>query len=179
MSLSSIARWLASREWAQDFAASSYFYPIVLGTHLVCIAVFGGMILMTNLRLLGWSLRSESVSDVVTRLRIWKRIGFTVMISCGLLLAGSEADKYYNNPFFWIKMTLLALIGAHGLVFRRSVYRNTAELDRAPSPPRQAKLAASLSLILWIGVVCFGRLIGYYETPLLLLNAALTMQGTP
>ena len=178
MSLPSFARWLAGREWAQDFAGSAYFYPIVLATHLVCIAVFGGMILITNLRLLGWTLKSESISDVVGRLRIWKRIGFTVMITCGLLLAGSEADKYYNNPFFWIKMTLLTLIGVHGLAFRRSVYRNTAELDRAPVPPRQARLAASLSLILWIGVVCFGRLIGYYETPLLEVSAAASSSET-
>ena len=170
MSLASFARWLAGREWAQDFAGSSDFYPIVLATHLVCIAVFGGMILMTNLRLLGWTLKDQSISDVVARLRIWKRIGFTVMVSCGLLLAGSEADKYYANPFFWIKMTLLVLIGVHGLVFRRSVYRNAVELDQAPIPARQAKLAASLSLILWIGVVCFGRLIGYYDTPLLQLQ---------
>ena len=31
---------------------SSYAYPIIMSTHLACIAVFGGMILMTDLRLM-------------------------------------------------------------------------------------------------------------------------------
>jgi len=122
------------------------------------------MILVTNLRLLGF-LRSQSLSDVVQKLRIWKWIGFVIMVTCGALLAGSEAEKYYVNPYFWIKMALLTLIGLHGLVFRNSVYRNTAELDGEGAMPPRAKLAAALSLILWIGVVCAGRMIGYYVGP--------------
>jgi hypothetical protein len=164
MSLASFARWLEQREWAGAFSASQWLYPSVLATHLTCIAIFGGMILITNLRLLGW-LRSQSVTDVVQKLRPWKWIGFVIMVTCGALLAGSEAEKYYVNPYFWIKMTLLALIGVNGLVFRNSVYRNTAELDGAQVMPPRAKLAAALSLILWIGVVCSGRMIGYFVGP--------------
>ena len=163
MSLFSMAQSLAQSDWAQDFAGSAYLYPVILATHLTCIALFGGMILMTNLRLLGWTLKGFTISEVVGRLRVWKRIGFFVMIGCGLLLAGSEADKYYVNPYFWIKMSLLVLLGVHGLVFHRSVYYNTAELDRTPVIPGRAKLAGALSLILWVGVVSFGRMIGYYE----------------
>ena len=160
-----LMRWLAHREWAGNFAASAYVYPAVLATHLCCIAAFGGMILMTNLRLLGWALTDFRVTDVIGRLRPWKRLGFCIMIPAGLLLGGSEADKYYPNPYFWTKMTLLVLLFVHGLVFRPSVYQNTAELDRAAVMPGRAKLAAALSLVLWVGVVCMGRMIGYYEGP--------------
>lgn len=165
MSLSSFAQWLGHTEWALDFASSSYAYPAVMSTHLLCIAIFGGMIFMTNMRLLGWGLKSQSVSAVLGKLRPWKRGGLVVMVGCGLLLAGSEFQKYYDNPYFWTKITLLALIGVHGLAFRRSVYYNTVQLDAALVMPRAAKLAASLSLILWISVVCAGRMIGYYERP--------------
>jgi len=164
-SVAAFSQWLSERDWAMDFAGSAQVYPIVLATHLACIAVFGGLILLTNLRLLGWALKSFSISDVIGRFRIWKRIGFVIMVTCGLLLAGSEANKYYYNPYFLVKLTLLVLIGVHGLVFRPSVYLNTAELDRAPVIPPRAKLAAGLSLALWIGVVSMGRMIGYYEGP--------------
>jgi len=164
MSLAAVARWLEQRDWAGDFSASQWLYPSVLAIHLTCIAIFGGMILVTNLRLLGF-LRSQSLTDVVQKLRFWKRTGFVIMVTCGALLAGSEAEKYYVNPYFWIKMTLSALIGVHGMVFRNSVYRNTAELDGAQTMPSRAKLAAALSLILWIGVLCAGRMIGYYVGP--------------
>jgi len=162
MSFYSFAHWLERREWALDFSASSYAYPIVLATHLSCIAVFGGMVLVTNFRLLGWALTCYPISDVMRKLRFWKRLGFLLMVTSGLLMAGSEAGKYYGNPFFWTKVALLALIGVHALVFRRSVYRKTTELDLAPVVPGHAKLAAAASLILWTGVVCAGRLIGYY-----------------
>ena len=167
MSLSAFAQWLVKREWAVAFSGSSWVYPIVLATHLTCIAIFGGMILATNLRLLGWLLRSYSVTEVLGKLRPWKWIGFIIMVTCGVLLAGSEAVKYEDNPYFWIKMSLLVLIGVHGLAFRRSVYRNTAELDAATVMPPQAKLAATLSLVLWIGVIIAGRMIGYYADPTL------------
>ena len=93
MSISSFAEWLSTREWAGDFAGSALVYPAVLATHLICIGLFGGMILLTNLRLLGWSLKNYSISDVVGRFRPWKRIGFVVMVTCGFLLAGSEAEQ--------------------------------------------------------------------------------------
>jgi hypothetical protein len=162
MSLSSFAHWLERREWAMDFAASVHAYPIVLAIHLSCIALFGGMILMTNLRLLGWALTDHPVSEVVGKLRVWKTAGFLIMAACGILLAGSEAGKYYTNTYFWVKMLLLTLLGIHALVFRHGVYRNAGKLHSSPATSRQAKVAAILSLFLWTGVLCAGRLIGYH-----------------
>lgn len=132
-------------------------------THLACIALFGGLILMTDLRLLGLALKSYTVTEVVTSLRPWKRLGGTIMICMGLLLGTSEGDKYYPNPFFWTKMILLICIGVHAMVFRPLVYNQTKEIDSSPTIPGRAKVAAILSLVLWFGVLTMGRLIGYYE----------------
>jgi hypothetical protein len=110
-------------------------------------------------------MKEHSVTDVVKQLRTLKRVGFVMVVTCGVLLAWSEAEKYYGNPYFWTKMTLLSLVGVHALVFRRSVYNNTEEIDRAPKMPTKAKVAACLSLLLWTGLVCAGRWIGYYEMP--------------
>jgi hypothetical protein len=70
------------------------------------------------------------------------------------------------NAFFQTNLTLLALVGVHALIFRRGVYRSSAALDAAPRILSQAKLAASLSLLLWTGLVIAGRGIGYIEPPL-------------
>jgi hypothetical protein len=165
MSLFPVFQWLQNTEFATALRESGLPYPIVMTCHLTGMALFGGMILMTDLRLLGLAMKDYSVTDVVKQLRIWKRIGFVIVVTCGVLLAWCEAEKYYGNPFFWTKMTLLSLVGVHALIFRGSVYNNTEEIDRAPKIPTKAKVAACLSLLLWSGLVCAGRWIGYYESP--------------
>src|SRR5580700_7932929 len=158
-----IAHSLQSVGWLADFSESVLAYPIVMSTHLTCIALFSGMILMTNLRLLGLTFRSLTITEMVTSLRPWKRLGGTVMIATGLLLATSEAEKYAPNPFFWTKMVILGLIGAHALIFRPIVYNQTEELDRSPVIPTKAKVAAILSLVLWTTMFTMGRLIAYWD----------------
>jgi len=160
----SIAQSLESVQFLSDFSESVLAYPMVLSTHLTCIALFGGMILMTNLRLLGLTFNSVTITQMVTTLRPWKRLGGTLMICTGLLLATSEATKYAPNPFFWAKMTILGLIGVHALIFRPMVYNRTEELDRSPVIPARVKVAAILSLILWTGMLTMGRLIAYWES---------------
>jgi hypothetical protein len=149
--------WLQNLEPFVDLRSSAYVYPVVLALHLSAISLFGAMIVATDLQLLGWGLRDGSSTDVIRRLRWPKRIGFLLAATCGFLLFSSKAEEYYYNPFFRIKILLFTLVAVHALVFRNSVYRN-AELQRA-----RAKLAASLSLFLWLSILCAGRYIGYVE----------------
>ena len=134
-------------------------YPIIGGLHLLSIALFGGMLLMTDLRLLGWAMRHQSVSDVMTQLRPWKWLGFAMIVVTGLLLTWAEPLRLYKSPSFWVKMSLFALVGVHALVFRRGVYRDPARLDAGITS--QAKWAAALSMILWSGIIVSGRLIAF------------------
>ena len=159
----SIAQSLESIGFLSRFSESVLAYPIVLSIHLTDLALFGGMILMTNLRLLGLTFNSVSITQMVTSLRPWKRLGGTVQIGTGLLLAASEATKYAPNPFFWTKMIILGLIGVHALIFRPIVYNRTEEIDRAPAIPTIVKMAAILSLVLWTAMFIMGRLIAYWE----------------
>jgi len=144
---------------------SMLVYPIVMSLHLTCIAIFGGMILMTDLRLLGWAFTSVPVADVIKQFRIFKWLGLIVMVTCGILLFGAKATDYYDNPYFLIKISLLLLVGVHAWVFHRDVYGNPEALDRAPAIPGKAKAAAYISLCLWLGIMSMGRWIAYFEKP--------------
>jgi hypothetical protein len=155
-------------QWFQDTALgtaireSAIVFPVILSLHLTGMGLFGGMILMTDLRLLGIALTKHPVSDIVNGLRPWKHLGLTLTAGCGILLLWSKAAIYYPNPYLRIKLMLFALIIIHAIVFR-SVYRNVADLDRGTMIPGRAKLAAVLSLVLWISVLTAGRWIGYWE----------------
>ena len=173
MSLLEFALWIQDTGWATSLLMSAYLYPTVLSAHLAGIAIFGGAILVTDLRLLGVLWRNQPVADIVDSLRAPKRIGFLIVAACGLLLASSKAEEYYYNPFFRAKLTLLLLVAVHALMFRSGVYNDPAALDQARKMPGKAKLAAALSLLLWTSIACVGRGIGYIEPPLEKLHAAL------
>ena len=176
MSVLPRAQWVQSTAFFTELRGSAYVYPIVLSTHMIAIALFGGMILLLlDVRLLGWAMRKYTASEMVNQLRPLKRIGFLLLIACGLRMAGCKAEEYYYNAFFRTKMTLLVLVGVHALVFRSGVYCNMATLEAAPRKriPSQAKLAAALSLILWTSLVIAGRGIGHIEPPLDKIHARL------
>ena len=161
MTLAAIGRSVQDIGVFTAIRESAYAYPIVLSTHLACIAIFGGLILLTNLRLLGLTLHDIPADSLIQSFRPWKQVGFTVMVTCGLLLGGSKALEYVTNSFFQIKMALLCGVGLHGLYFRRRVYRRDERLVSRST----ARLAAVLSLMLWIGVLSMGRWIAYYDPP--------------
>jgi len=115
--------------------------------------MFAGMVLVTDLRLLGLALQDWPVSEVVDPLRVLKRIGLAIVVAGGLLLTCCKAEDYYHNWVFWTKLLLLALVGVHALVFRRGA-------------PARARLAGALSLLLWTCITLAGRGIGYIEPQL-------------
>jgi hypothetical protein len=169
----SFAQWVQSTGFFTELRGSGYVYPVILSLHMVMISFFGGMILMTDMRLLGWAMRGRPVSDVIDQLRVPKRWGLLVMVTLGVLMACCKAEEYYYNIWFRTKLLLLATVAIHALIFRTQVYQRAKELDRAPDLPAGAKLAGAISLILWIGIACAGRGIGYIEPPLDKIHADL------
>ena len=161
MSLLSFCQWLQGTDVGTAIREGALYYPIIGGIHLLSIALFGGMILATDLRLLGWGLQRYPISDVVSQLRPWKWIGFGVASVSGLLLTWAEPVKLYHSKSFWTKMALIAIVGLHALVYRRDVYGNTAVLDKMTVMPTKAKRAAALSLALWALIVFAGRMIAF------------------
>ena len=89
MSLASVGQSVQDIAVFTAVRESRLVYPILLSTHLACIAIFGGLILVTNLRLLGWTLTDIPAADMIRALRPWKQFGFVVMVTCGVLLAAS------------------------------------------------------------------------------------------
>lgn len=174
--LLSFTQWIQLTGFFTALRGSAYVYPIVMSLHMVGIAFFGGMVLMTDMRLLGLAMRKRSIADVVDQFRVPKRWGLLLTVTCGFLMFGSKAEEYYYNAFFRAKLILLGIVVVHELVFRRSVYANPAALDRAPSIPGNAKLAAALSLLLWTAIACCGRGIGYIEPPLDKIHAQLQLK---
>jgi hypothetical protein len=112
----------------------SFFYPVLLWLHVVALIVWGGTMLLSDLR------RFRGLA-VMEELRRPKWISFIVAAICGVALFLAKADQYAYNSNFWLKMGLLGLLGANAVVFGKS----------------RAKLAGGMSLLLWFGAVWAAR----------------------
>jgi hypothetical protein len=157
----SICQWLEKTPVAAAMRDSLWAFDITETIHTLGIILVAGTIMLVDLRLLGMGLRSEPVSQVVSRIVPWTLSGFGLMFVTGAWLFSAEASKLYQSPAFRIKMVLLSLAGLNALIFHLTIYRRAAEWDGKPVAPMRARMAGLLSLLLWIAIIAAGRSIAY------------------
>jgi hypothetical protein len=160
MSLRSWFEWVDAFPSSIAMRESLYAFPVLLTVHLISLAMFAGLVVMMDLRLLGVAYRSTPFSEVQARLFPWQMVGMVVTSIAGLLLFYSQPMRYFGKVLYWIKMALIVLAGVNALLFHFTTYRSIAKWDTA-RPPLGAKVAGGLSLAMWAGIVAFGRLTAY------------------
>lgn len=154
-------------EWLDTFPSSIwlreaiYGYPSLLAAHVVTMSIFAGLVIMMDLRLLGWGNVRTPISQIQKRLFPWQMFTLVLTSISGLLLLYSKPLTYYGKVFFWIKMGLMLLAGLNAMVFHFTTYRSVIRWDRDRYLPSGARLAGAFGLVLWLGVIVFGRLTPY------------------
>jgi hypothetical protein len=123
VSLFMFCQWIETTSLSTAIREGALYYPILGAFHLLSIAWSGGMVLMSDLRILGMGLRRESVSEVLSQFPRWKWVGFVIVLVSGGLLCWAEPVVCYKSVSFRIKMALLLLVGLNALVFRNRIYR--------------------------------------------------------
>jgi hypothetical protein len=152
---------LGETEWSVALHESEIAYSIIESLHVWSMCLFFGMTSMFDLRLLGWTMRGVPVSEVIRRLQPWTIVGFVMMAGTGTLLFYAIPLRSYQNIFFRTKMLLMVLAGLNVFLFHSRVFPGVVKWDRDAVPPRAARVAGGLSLMLWIGIIFSGRMIAY------------------
>jgi len=88
-----------------------------------------------------------------------------ITLLLGIHLGEAQLHDSYDNPYFLLKISGLVCAFNHAVVFRKSVYRNPKALDSPAGPPAAAKVAATLSLVIWVSILSCGRMIAYWDNP--------------
>ena len=161
MSFLAFFEQLAESPWSVGLHESEIAYSLIESFHVWSLCLFFGMTILFDLRLLGWIMRGVPVSEVIRRLQPWTIAGFVLMVISGTLLVLAIPVRSYQNIFFRGKMLLLLLAGLNVLIFHSRVFPSVAKWDVDAIPPRAARVAGALSLVLWIGIVVSGRMIAY------------------
>ena len=154
-------RWLENTSWARALSESGYAYPLVEGSHVMALALSVGTVVWFDLRLLGWTMRDDRVSDVFAQVRPWMLLGFAIMVVTGVLLFATRATDAFESSFFRLKLTLLAFGAVNIVMFHTTVDRRRDEWDSDAQPPLRARLAGGVSLVLWFSIIAAGRIMAY------------------
>jgi hypothetical protein len=147
---------LAHSHLGQVMQTSKWDFAIVETVHLLALAILGGSVLIVDLRLLGFVLKSESAPAIdrdMSRLLLGSLV---VMITSGIALLSEEALKCFYSPAFRWKMALLVAAVLFYFTFHRQALLRTGKGE----PTLWSRVAAILSLSLWLGVGVAGRAIG-------------------
>jgi hypothetical protein len=144
-----------------DIRESSLLFPIIEGIHVLALSLSVGLILITDLRLMGVVMRNRATSEVWSQFFPWMMSGFGVMFLTGTLLFWSHALSAYHSAAFRAKLVLLILSAVNAVVYHATIYRKLNEWDSLAIPPRQARMSGLASLLLWAGVITMGRIMAY------------------
>ena len=151
--------WLEGLAWTTALRESPFGYPLIETSHVACIVVFAGLVIMMDLRLVGLAFTNAPLAQIQRRLFPWQMASFVPSTATGILLFCVDPLRYYRNVFFLAKLVLLALAGLNALAFHLKTYRRADGWDEDTQVTAIARLAGGASLLLWSLIIVSSRLI--------------------
>ena len=159
--IEAFCQWLHDTAWAETVRANELLFPSFESLHVLAITLVLGSIAVVDLRLLGFTSRNRPVTQLIREVLPVTWVAFAVAVLTGGTLFASNAVEYVHNRPFQMKMLLMLLAGLNMLVFHFITYRGIGKWDQAIRPPPTARAAGAISITLWLGIVAFGRWIGF------------------
>ena len=157
MEILSFFEWLDTSFLATISKAYGGTFAVIQMFHLLGLAVMGGMVLLSDLRLLGIVMRDVPSEIVVENTNRWFTIALIVLIATGIFMSSAVAQKLYYNEMFWGKMIGLLI----GVLFVYFIKRPLLSQDHSTLKPSTIRSVAITSIIIWFSVAASGRWIGF------------------
>jgi hypothetical protein len=136
-------------------------YPATEALHIIGLALLFGSIAIVDLRLIGAG-RKVPAAALVSYAVPWSLLGFALAATSGLLMFTAHASEFLEQRIFLLKMTLILLAGINAAMLRVGVLQRASTWPVDAPAPARVRLAAALSIVLWIGVITCGRLLAYF-----------------
>jgi hypothetical protein len=161
--LSEFSKWLAATPLSHIIQTTKWVIPALQTIHILSVAVVFSSAVLVDLRL--WRLldRDVPLPEVARRFlpTIWPVL--LVLLITGSLLIIGEPKRSLLNSAFYLKMALLAaaIVLTAWLQWSLSSSPNFWDKDRGRRMAGQ--LAATLSILVWCGILFAGRWIAYTQ----------------
>jgi hypothetical protein len=171
--LDALGNWLATFGFIELMNAYDWLWPLCEMIHFIGMALLIGSVGLLDFRVLGFGKGLP-----IARLEALVPLGIAGFVAnsvTGFMFVAGNAtggpQAYLTNLAFQIKVILMLLAGINAIAFYfTGISREMATLGPVDEAPKNAKIVAAASLVLWISVIMFGRLIMYNDTLLWFLG---------
>jgi len=152
--------WMEST-WLNNFATGyTWTWPIMETIHFFGLGLLLGVIVVIDLRMIGFFRRQIPVS-MLHDLLPWAIIGFVLNLITGIVFLFGDPFRYYYSLSFRLKAFFLLLAGLNALWYWLVMTKKMHQFGDYDDLPTTAKLMGLISLVSWLAVTAFGRLIPY------------------
>jgi len=135
-------------------------YPIVITAHSIGLALLVGLLVVIDLRVLGFAKGAALPGLRKLMTVVW--IGFWCNAISGAMLFVIDAKKDYYSWLFRSKLMLIAVGLIMGARITSTVLNKTTEYAAGDADaPQQAKVLAVVSLLAWTSAIFVGRWLAY------------------
>lgn len=147
--------------WIQNRVIDSpVVWPTLEALHFTGMALLFGVVLLVAIRVLG-IVKNVSFA-AMHRLLPLGVFGLVINITTGMIFFAADYSRYVTmtNSFF-PKMALIVIGGVAVLYF--TIFERPWALKPGEDAPMTAKIMAVVTMVLWTGVIVYGRLLPYLE----------------
>jgi hypothetical protein len=158
-----LSSWLSATLVSRTIQTAGWIIPTLQTIHILAIAVLFSSAIVVDLRI--WRLfdRELPLKAVTQRFFpvIWPVL--LVLMTTGVLLIVGEPRRSLLNSTFYLKMALLAaaVLLTAGLQWSLSIDPNF--WDKNQNRLMAGRFAATISILIWSGIIFAGRWIAYTE----------------
>ncbi|MGE3959244.1 MAG: hypothetical protein AB7H96_21195 [Vicinamibacterales bacterium] len=151
--------WLQATSLSQAIVFNTWVWPIAETLHFIGLALVLGIVGFFDLRLMGFYRRISLVAahDLVPV----ALVGFALNLITGIVFLIGHPEQYVHNVAWWWKVGCLAVAGANAAAFELSVGQRTMALGDGADTPGAAKAIGFISVVAWLGVLYFGRMLPF------------------
>lgn len=160
-----LAYWLINpSERVQSYVISSAWAWVVLKTvHFLAMAVFIGLRVVVDLRLIGQAYREVNIGTVIRNLALPTVIMAAVAIVTGMAFYSADVARISPSGLFKVKLLLLTLALINLWYLHVIALRNFDAFEAVNNvPPTAARVSAYFSMVLWSALVFVSMLVPYY-----------------
>lgn len=160
--MNSILDWMQST-WINELVVGyAWSWPALESLHFFGMCLLFGPLIIMDLRLVGF----EKTAAVIATDKLYPvaLAGFGINALTGILFLFGDPYRYAINISFQTKMVLVLLAALNFLYYKLKVEPMVVNLGPGEDTPAIAKTVGGASLVLWTGVLAFGRLIPYLGT---------------